>query len=156
MATAAEGARRWSGLAWLGAALFERLGAWSTDGADPSSAAALASLGRRLGEHVAWWQDLVPDSVLLAGDVHDGPVHPGVADLVAALDGVPAADRLSVAGAVADGLAADLERLAGDLDAVADAPARRVVRLVLADLEDRPAADGATFDALDGARPLTG
>ena len=156
MATAAEGARRWSGLAWLGAALFERLGAWSADGADPSSAPALASLGRRLGEHVALWQDLVPDSVLLAGDVHDGPVHPGVADLVAALDGVPAADRLSVAGAVADGLAADLERLAGDLDAVADAPARRVVRLVLADLEDRPAADGATFDALDGARPLTG
>ena len=45
---------------------------------------------------------------------------------------------------------------ADDLDAVADAPARRVVRLVLADLEDRPAADGATFGALDGARPLTG
>ena len=117
MATAAEGARRWSGLAWLGTALFERLGAWSADGADPSSAPALASLGRRLGEHVAWWQDLVPDSVLLAGDVHDGPVHPGVADLVAALDGVPAADRLAVAGAVADGLVADLERLADDLDA---------------------------------------
>jgi|GEM_PF-225470 hypothetical protein len=161
--TAAEGARTWSGLAWFCAALFERFGAWSNDGADPSSARELASLSRRLGEHVAWWQGLVPDSLLLADEVLDGPVDPGVAMLVEALAAVPPGGRLAAAAAVADVLDADLALLAGRLGTVGDAPARRIIRLVRADLEDRPAG-GSPLDgqapglqgALAAARPITG
>ncbi len=158
--TAADAARILGGLAWLGDDLFARFGRWSADGLDAVSAPQLASLSRRLGEHAAWWRAQIPESVLLAADVQDGPVNSGVAELVAAFDGVDPADRLIVAAAVVEALTADLTILAGRLNPVGDAAVARTLRLVLADLIDRPAVAAPAPEPIRGllesARPVTG
>jgi len=135
--TTEGGAHEFTELAELCGALAATLGTWSTDGADPSSAGTMSSLSARLAEHAGWWRDRIPESVLLA-EVRDEASDPDrLAAVLARLD-VDPSDRVVAVVPVLDGLVAHLVGLAGRLSPVGDAPARRVVRLVLADLEDRP------------------
>jgi len=135
--TTEGGAREFMQLADLCEALAGQLGDWSTDGADFASAAAMASLSARLTEHAGWWRDQVPESVLLA-EVRDAASDPvRLAAVLAMLDVAPSARTAAVAP-VLDGVVAHLVGLADRLSPVGDAPARRVLRLVLADLADRP------------------
>ncbi|MEO2155059.1 MAG: hypothetical protein ABGY30_00415, partial [Acidimicrobiales bacterium] len=66
--TTAEGVAEFVVLAELSTALSERLGGWSTDGADSDSSATMASLAARLDEHSTWWTGRIPESVLLEGE----------------------------------------------------------------------------------------
>ena len=135
--TTAGGTHEFTQLAELCEELAGQLGDWSTDGADSASAAMMASLSARLLEHAGWWRDQVPESVLLAEarDRASDPVR--LTAVLAMLDVAPSARTAAVAP-VLDGVVAHLVGLAGRLSPVGDAPARRVLRLVLADLEDRP------------------
>jgi hypothetical protein len=75
--------------------------------------------------------------VLLA-EVRDAASDPvRLAAVLAMLDVAPSARTAAVAP-VLDGVVAHLVGLADRLSPVGDAPARRVLRLVLADLADRP------------------
>jgi secreted protein with Ig-like and vWFA domain len=135
--TTEGGAHEFTQLVDLCEALAGQLGDWSTDGADSASAATMASLSARLTEHAGWWRDQVPESVLLAEarDAASDPVR--LTAVLAMLDVAPSA-RMAAVVPVLDGVVAHLVGLADRLSPVGDAPARRVLRLVLADLEDRP------------------
>ena len=135
--TTAEGAGEFIVLAELSTALSGRLAGWSTDGADPDTSATMASLATRLGEHAGWWMDRTPESALLEGErtAASGAGQP--TDILALLD-VPPSDRRSAVAPVLDRLVAYLGVLSERLSPVGDAPALRTIRLVLADLEDRP------------------
>ncbi len=135
--TAEGGAHEFTQLAELSEELAGRLGDWSTDGADPSSAGTMASLAARLTEHAGWWRDRIPESVLLA-EARDRASDPARLDAVLSMLDVAPADRTEAVAMILDGLVAHLVGLADRLVPVGDAPARRVVRLVLADLADRP------------------
>lgn len=135
--TTEAGVHEFTQLAELSAALSGHLAAWSTDGADPASAGTMASLAARLDEHAGWWRDRIPESVLLEDARTEAAASPRLAEVLARLDVSPG-DRSAAVVPILDGLVAHLVGLAGRLSPVGDAPARRVVRLVLADLEDRP------------------
>ena len=135
--TTEGGTSEFTQLADLCEALAGQLGDWSTDGADIASSATMASLSARLTEHAGWWRDQVPESVLLAEarDAASNPVR--LTAVLAMLDVAPSA-RMAAVVPVLDGVVAHLVGLADRLSPVGDAPARRVLRLVLADLADRP------------------
>ena len=135
--TTAEGAGEFIVLAELSTALSSRLAGWSTDGADPDTSATMASLAARLGEHAGWWMDRTPESVLLEGEQAAASGAGRLTDILALLD-VPPSDRRSAVAPVLDRLVAYLGVLSERLSPVGDAPALRTIRLVLADLEDRP------------------
>ena len=135
--TTEGGAHEFTQLAELCEALAGRLGDWSTDGADPASAATMASLSARLAEHAGWWRDRIPESVLLAEAREEASDLVRLTAVLAMLD-VDPSDRATAAALLLDGVIAHLIGLADRLSPVGDAPARRVLRLVLADLEDRP------------------
>ena len=135
--TTEGGAYEFMQLAELCEALARQLGDWSTDGADPASAATMASLSARFIEHAGWWRDRVPESVLLA-EARDGASDPVRLTAVLAMLNVAPSARMAAVVPVLDGVVAHLVGLADRLSPVGDAPARRVLRLVLADLEDRP------------------
>ena len=135
--TTAEGAGEFIVLAELSTALSGRLAGWSTDGADPDTSATMASLAARLGEHSSWWMDRTPESVLLEGERAAASGAGRLTDILALLD-VPPSDRRSAVAPVLDRLVAYLGILSERLSPVSDAPALRTIRLVLADLEDRP------------------
>ncbi|MEE2957884.1 MAG: hypothetical protein VX488_02840 [Actinomycetota bacterium] len=135
--TTEAGVHEFTQLAELSEALAGYLAAWSTDGADPASAGMMASLAARLAEHAGWWRDRIPESVLLDDARTEASGSPRLVEVLARLN-VDPADRSVAIVPILDGLMAHLAGLAGRLSPVGDAPARRVVRLVLADLEDRP------------------
>ena len=135
--TTEGGVHEFTQLAELSAALSVRLSTWSTDGADPASAGTMASLAVRLDEHAGWWRDRIPESVLLEDARTEASDPSRLAEVLARLD-VDPFDRSAAVVPILDGLVAHLVSLAGRLSPVGDAPARRVIRLVLADLEDRP------------------
>ena len=135
--TTAEGAGEFIGLAEFSKALSGLLSGWSTDGADPDTSATMASLAARLGEHAGWWMDRTPESVLLEGEQAAASGAGRLTDILALLD-VPPSDRRSAVAPVLDRLVAYLGVLSERLSPVGDAPALRTIRLVLADLEDRP------------------
>ena len=135
--TTEGGAHEFTQLAELCEALARRLGDWSTDGTDPSSAGTMSSLSARLAEHAEWWRDRIPESELLQGTREEAS-DPTRLDAVLAMLDVAPPSRVAAVSQVLNGLIAHLVGLAGCLSPVGDAPARRVVRLVLADLEDRP------------------
>ena len=135
--TTEGGAHEFTQLAELCEALAGRLGDWSTDGIDPSSAGTMSSLSARLAEHAEWWRDRIPESELLQGTREEAS-DPTRLDAVLAMLDVAPPSRVAAVALVLNGLIAHLVGLAGRLSPVGDAPARRVVRLVLADLEDRP------------------
>ncbi len=135
--TTEAGVHEFTQLAELSAALSGRLATWSTDGADPASAGTMASLAARLEEHAGWWRDRIPESVLLEAARSEASDSPRLGEVLARLD-VDPADRSAAVVPILDGLVVHLVGLAGRLSPVGDAPARRIVRLVLADLEDRP------------------
>ena len=132
--TTEGGAHEFTQLAELCEALAKRLGGWSTDGTDPSSAGTMSSLSARLAE---WWRDRIPESELLRGKCEEAS-DPTRLDAVLAMLDVAPPSRVAAVALVLNGLIAHLVGLTGRLSPVGDAPARRVVRLVLADLEDRP------------------
>ena len=135
--TTAEGVAEFVVLAELSTALSERLGEWSTDGADPDSSATMASLAARLDEHSTWWTGRIPESVLLEGERTAASGSGQLAEVLGLLD-VAASDRRAAVEPVLDRLVAYLVALAERLSPLGDAPALRTIRLVLADLEDRP------------------
>ena len=135
--TTEGGAHEFTQLAELCEALARRLGDWSTDGTDPSSAGTMSSLSARLAEHAEWWRDRIPESELLQGTREEAS-DPTRLDAVLAMLDVAPPSRVAAVSQVLNGLIAHLVGLAGRLSPVGDAPACRVVRLVLADLEDRP------------------
>lgn len=135
--TTAEGAGEFIVLAEFSTALSGLLAGWSTDGADPDTSATMASLAARLGEHADWWMDRTPESVLLEGEQAAASGAGRLTDILALLD-VPPSDRRSAVAPVLDRLVAYLGVLSERLSPVGDAPALRTIRLVLADLEDRP------------------
>ena len=135
--TTAEGAGEFIVLAEFSTALSGLLAGWSTDGADPDTSATMASLAARLGEHSSWWMDRTPESVLLEGEQAAASGAGRLTDILALLD-VPPSDRRSAVAPVLDRLVAYLGVLSERLSPVGDAPALRTIRLVLADLEDRP------------------
>jgi len=135
--TTEAGVHELTQLAELSAVLSGHLAGWSTDGTDPASAGTMASLAARLSEHAGWWQDRIPESVLLEPARDEASGSSRLAEVLARLDVEPA-DRSAAVAPILDGLVAHLVGLADRLSPVGDAPARRVVRLVLADLEDRP------------------
>ena len=135
--TIAEGVAEFVVLAELSTALSERLGEWSTDGADPDSSATMASLAARLDEHSTWWTGRIPESVLLEGERTAASESGQLAEVLGLLD-VAASDRRAAVEPVLDRLVAYLVALAERLSPLGDAPALRTIRLVLADLEDRP------------------
>jgi len=116
---------------------WRRLAGWSSDGADPDTSATMASMAARLGEHAGWWMDRIPESVLLEGERTAASGAGRLTDILALLD-VPPSDRRSAVAPVLDRLVAYLGVLSERLSPVGDAPALRTIRLVLADLEDRP------------------
>ena len=97
----------------------------------------MSSLSARLTDHAEWWQDQIAESELLEGICEEAS-DPTRLDAVLAMLDVAPPSRVAAVALVLDGLIAHLVGLAGRLSSVGDAPARRVVRLVLADLEDRP------------------
>lgn len=112
--------------------LFELVGSWVTGTVDDGLAAAFAAVSRDLGEHAVWWQEALPESVLL--DPGSALVLP--ATWSAALDDVAALAGDAPRAAVLHLLL--LPALAAACDAV---PAeerfvRRVRDRVLADLAD--------------------
>lgn len=135
--TIAEGVAEFVVLAELSTALSERLVGWSTDGADPDSSAAMASLGARLAEHSTWWTERIAESVLLDGERTTASGSGRLAEVLGLLD-VEGSDRTAAVVPVLERLMAYLGALTERLSPVGDAPARRTIRLVLADLEDRP------------------
>ena len=135
--TTAEGVAEFVVLAELSTALSERLGGWSTDGADPDSSATMASLAARLDEHSTWWTGRIPESVLLEGERTAASGSGRLAEVLGLLD-VAASDRRAAVEPVLDRLVAYLVALVECLSPLGDAPAIRTIRLVLADLEDRP------------------
>ena len=135
--TTAEGVAEFVVLAELSTALSERLGGWSTDGAEPDSSATMASLAARLDEHSTWWTGRIPESVLLEGERTAASGSGRLAEVLGLLD-VAASDRRAAVEPVLDRLVAYLVALAERLSPLGDAPALRTIRLVLADLEDRP------------------
>ncbi len=135
--TIAEGVAEFVVLAELSTALSERLVGWSADGADPDSSAAMASLGARLAEHSTWWTERIAESVLLDGERTTASGSGRLAEVLGLLD-VEGSDRTAAVVPVLERLMAYLGALTERLSPVGDAPARRTIRLVLADLEDRP------------------
>ena len=135
--TIAEGVAEFVVLAELSTALSERLVGWSTDGADPDSSAVMASLGSRLAEHSTWWTERIAESVLLDGERTTASGSGRLAEVLGLLD-VEGSDRTAAVVPVLERLMAYLGALTKRLSPVGDAPARRTIRLVLADLEDRP------------------
>ncbi len=137
--TIAEGVAEFVVLAELSTALSERLVGWSTDGADPDSSAVMASLGARLAEHSTWWTERIAESVLLDGERTTASASGSgrLAEVLGLLD-VEGSDRTAAVVPVLERLMAYLGALTERLSPVGDAPARRTIRLVLADLEDRP------------------
>ena len=135
--TIAEGVAEFVVLAELSTALSERLVGWSTDGADPDSSAVMASLGARLAEHSTWWTERIAESVLLDGERTTASGSGRLAEVLGLLD-VEGSDRTAAVVPVLERLMAYLGALTERLSLVGDAPARRTIRLVLADLEDRP------------------
>ena len=135
--TIAEGVAEFVVLAELSTALSERLVEWSTDGADPDSSAVMASLGARLAEHSTWWTERIAESVLLDGERTTASGSGRLAEVLGLLD-VEGSDRTAAVVPVLERLMAYLGALTERLSPVGDAPARRTIRLVLADLEDRP------------------
>ena len=135
--TIAEGVAEFVVLAELSTALSERLVGWSTDGADPDSSAVMASLGARLAEHPTWWTERIAESVLLDGERTTASGSGRLAEVLGLLD-VEGSDRTAAVVPVLERLMAYLGALTKRLSPVGDAPARRTIRLVLADLEDRP------------------
>ena len=135
--TTEGGAHEFTQLAELCEALARRLGDWSTAGTDPSAAGTMSALSARLAEHAEWWRDRGPESELLQGTREEAS-DPARLDAVLAMLDVAPPSRVAAVSQVLNGLIAHLVGLAGCLSPVGDAPARRVVRLVLADLEDRP------------------
>lgn len=135
--TTAEGVAEFVVLAELSTALSERLVGWSTDGADPDSSAVMASLGARLAEHSTWWTERIAESVLLDGARTTASGSGRLAEVLGLLD-VEGSDRTAAVVPVLERLMAYLGALTERLSPVGDAPARRTIRLVLADLEDRP------------------
>ena len=135
--TIAEGVAEFVVLAELSTALSERLVGWSTDGADPDSSAVMASLGARLAEHSTWWTERIAESVLLDGERTTASGSGRLAEVLGLLD-VEGSDRTAAVVPVLERLMAYLGALTKRLSPVGDAPARRTIRLVLADLEDRP------------------
>lgn len=135
--TTAEGVAEFVVLAELSTALSERLVGWSTDGADPDSSAVMASLGARLAEHSTWWTERIAESVLLDGERTTASGSGRLAEVLGLLD-VEGSDRTAAVVPVLERLMAYLGALTERLSPVGDAPARRTIRLVLADLEDRP------------------
>jgi hypothetical protein len=118
-----DAVREYTALARSSEALFMALGALAPHLEDARAAVGAATIARRLGAHAAAWQELVPESVLLAE----------------ARDAAPAAATVAPEwGAVHEAitaLRADLGRLLADTSPVADGTARRLAREVLADLE---------------------
>lgn len=135
--TTAEGVAEFVVLAELSTALSERLVGWSTDGADPDSSAVMASLGARLAEHSTWWTERIAESVLLDGERTTASGSGRLAEVLGLLD-VEGSDRTAAVVPVLERLMAYLGALTERLSPLGDAPARRTIRLVLADLEDRP------------------
>jgi len=135
--TVEEGVHEFTQLAELCDALATHLSGWSTDGADPASSGAMASLSTRLSEHAGWWRDRIPESVLLEEIRRDASGSSRLSDVLAHLDVNPP-DRTAAVGPILDDLVTHLLGLAKRMSSIGDGPARRVVRLVLADLEDRP------------------
>ncbi|MDG2428799.1 MAG: hypothetical protein P8M16_10305 [Acidimicrobiales bacterium] len=134
--TTERGVHEFTQLAELCELLAGRLGGWSTDGADPSSAGTMSSLAGRLTEHAEWWRNLIPESVLLL-QARDEASDPARLDAVLSmLEVVPTARKAALAPVLA-GLVAHLVGLLEHSVPVCDAPTQRVVRLVLADLEDQ-------------------
>jgi hypothetical protein len=135
--TTAEGVAEFVVLAELSRALSERLAGWSVDGAGPGSSATMASLASRLDEHSTWWTERIPESVLLEGERTAASGSGRLVEVLGLLD-VPASDRNAAVVPVLDRLVAYLDALAERLSPLGDAPALRTIRLVLADLADRP------------------
>ncbi len=158
--TLVEGARHWASLTWLSEALFKLFGVWSVDGMDPKSAPMLSSLSRCFGEHVGWWQKLLPISELLDNTTIDP--RSSFVTLMVALEATDSSERLAAAVAVIDSLEVDLLTLDAGLSGISDGPAKRVVMLVRADIGYwRPKGEGSgapghLVRALSDVRPLTG
>jgi hypothetical protein len=109
-------------------ALFRASGRLAPDASHPAATVVLATLSRRAGVHADAWAQLVPESVLLAdiradaaGEAADGDVGAATAETL-----TPAIRSLQ----------ADLRALLQRLSPVADEPARRLARAVLADLDE--------------------
>lgn len=135
--TIEAGVNEFTQLAELSEALASRLGGWATDGADPASSAIMGSLSVCLTEHSDWWRAQIPESVLLQDARSAAAGSPRLSEVLARMEVRPP-DRRAAVVPILDKLVVHLEALAGRMSPVGDGPALRVVRLVLADLEDRP------------------
>jgi hypothetical protein len=118
----ADAARTYLELARRCQVLFVAAGVAMRADTDPERKPLLATASRHLGDHAGAWEDLVPESVLLAD----------ARDAVEALPALPASPEV-VVGALRT-LSDDLGALLARTSPVADAPARRLARIVLADL----------------------
>lgn len=132
---ATEAATLYPRLAWFNERCFTLVGSAATSSSTPSpSASAMAAFARHLGEHAQWWRGVVPESVLLAPLVAEGPPDDEAAAL---LDELAAADDLEPL--VGDRLVPYLHQryteLVERLPAHAEGAALRVGRSALADLD---------------------
>jgi hypothetical protein len=121
-----DAAAEYRRLAAVCESLFRALGALAPSLPTPQETVAAATLARRLGAHASAWDELVPESVLLEDARRAAPAVPETAPEWPA---------------VAAGLAAlrrDLRALLERTTDLADAPARRLARQVLADLDEGP------------------
>ena len=141
-------------LAWLAAATFETVGAWSTDTDDPTVRVHFATASRHLGWHAELWAELLPDSPALDGPARVQPPTPRwerAIETAAATDDTVA--RLAALHRViVPRLLAAVDALARRLDPVAGAPSQRIARIVRVDLLDAWSTGNALLlDRLDPA-----
>ena len=137
-------ARRAGAARWLDARLFEVLGGWVADEADPEVKIAFATQASHHGWHAGLWGERLPTLHGVDPGSWVRPASDGVEAAMAALAGAPGSvERLAgVHRALLPRLSAAHAVHLEATSAVADAPTMRTLRLVLADQdEDRRGGD---------------
>lgn len=160
--TIAVSSRRIGRHAWVESRLFETLGRWSGLVPDGRSRALFARQSQHHAWHAGLWKDLLPalphlpDSELIVPDEHDAEVVAGL-DALDGDDATAASARSTTArlaavyGLVLPHLTTTYAVHLEHTTEVTDAPTRRVLRLVLADLADDQAAGDALIADLETA-----
>jgi len=131
-------ARRAGAACWLDARLFEVLGGWVADEAEPEAKIALATQASHHGWHAGLWGERLPTLHGVEPGSWVRPASGGVEAAVAALAGARGTvERLAgVHRALLPRLSATHAAHLEAASAVADAPTMRTLRLVLADEDD--------------------
>jgi len=129
---AADNARVCGSLQWVTGRLFELIGGWVARVDDPADAVWLATLSRHLGHHVAAFDDVMPDSVLLSDERAVSPADAVVEPTLAAL--ADTADPVGTAGALVVQLTAECGEILENCAPHADGSLRRVVEFLMIDL----------------------